>query len=140
MLTGIIPFDINKIMADDLDITTLEYRTVAAIVVYRDATEKIAESNDDLHDTGRQPTETIYLLVKKPRQDHAWQFPQGGVKVKKNETIPQAALRELAEECGSQLQVKLIDNENAVCVYQYPFPFEFIKQKKKKKRYAGAKV
>lgn len=130
-------------MEDTRDITGLEYRTVAGISVFRDPIERRLEdtNNDhDLHDTTRQPTERVYLLVKKPRQDHSWQFPQGGVKVKKNESVPQASLRELAEECGGQLHVKLIDQTKVICVYQYPFPSEFIKQKKKKKQYAGAKV
>jgi 8-oxo-dGTP pyrophosphatase MutT (NUDIX family) len=130
-------------MADDFDIAGLEYRTVAGIAVVRDSIEKSVDNtnnNYNLHDTMRKPTEKVYLLVKKPRADHAWQFPQGGLKIKKNETIPQAALRELAEECGGQLQVKLIDETSVFCTYQYPFPPEFIKLKKKKKQYAGAKV
>jgi len=40
-----------------------------------------------------------FLLVKKPRKQHAWQFPQGGVE--KNESFAEAALREFTEEVGA---------------------------------------
>ncbi|KAI7904925.1 uncharacterized protein BX663DRAFT_501051 [Cokeromyces recurvatus] len=119
----------------------LEYRSVAGISIYRSPTTAMNDSNDaDIHNVQRKPSEKLYLLVKKPREDHAWQFPQGGLKKKHNETIPQGALRELAEECGQDIQVKLIDEMEPFCVYQYSFPIEFIMSKKKKKRYAGAKV
>ena len=40
-----------------------------------------------------------FLLVKKPRQEHAWQFPQGGVDP--GEDNEEAARRELQEELGT---------------------------------------
>ena len=33
----------------------------------------------DLHSLDRNMDRVLYLLVKKPRKDHAWQMPQGGV-------------------------------------------------------------
>ncbi|CAO3635479.1 unnamed protein product [Mucor fragilis] len=119
-----------------------EYRSVAGIAVYRDPLlqEAQQDTNSDLHNIYREPGQRVYLLVKKPRVDHSWQFPQGGLKKKGNETVAQGALRELSEECGSNLAVDLIDTDTPFCIYQYPFPPEFIKSKKKKKQYAGAKV
>lgn len=40
-----------------------------------------------------------YLLVRKPRKEHAWQFPQGGVDA--DEGYEDAAKRELKEELGT---------------------------------------
>lgn len=117
-----------------------EYRSVAGIAVYRDPVPEIQEDSSSLHHIHREPGQRVYLLVKKPRDDHSWQFPQGGLKKKGNETVAQGALRELSEECGSDLVVDLIDTDEPFCIYQYPFPPEFIKLKKKKKQYAGAKV
>lgn len=70
----------------------------------------------------RKPFETVYLLVRKPRKNHAWQFPQGGQD--EGETAAEAALRELEEECGSSLKVKLIDNM-PIGHYSYKFPKGF---------------
>lgn len=63
-----------------------------------------------------------YLIVKKPRKENAWQFPQGGVD--DGETGKQAAVRELKEECGSSLSVKL-KGERPVGNYKYFFPADF---------------
>jgi putative (di)nucleoside polyphosphate hydrolase len=41
-----------------------------------------------------------FLLVHKPRKEHAWQFPQGGVD--EGENYEQAAKRELLEELGTE--------------------------------------
>lgn len=124
--------------------SNLEYRSVAGIAVYRDPLKETANftsfNNNDLRSIHREPKKKVYLLVKKPRNDHSWQFPQGGLKKKGNETVPQGALRELSEECGDSLVVELIDGTEPYCIYEYPFPPEFIKAKKKKKQYAGAKV
>ncbi|KAI9480389.1 MAG: hypothetical protein EXX96DRAFT_537664 [Benjaminiella poitrasii] len=122
------------------DEQVLEYRSVAGIAIYRPPIDSQLDNDHDMHNIQRKPVEKLYLLVKKPRQDHAWQFPQGGLKKKGNETVPQGALRELAEECGEDIKVRLIDEDEPFCIYQYPFSIEFIMSKKKKKRYAGAKV
>ena len=66
--------------------------------------------------------EDTYLVVKKPRKENAWQFPQGGVD--KGETGKQAAVRELQEECGASLSVKL-KGERPVGTYRYVFPKDF---------------
>ncbi|KAI9347139.1 hypothetical protein BD770DRAFT_289075, partial [Pilaira anomala] len=82
------------------------YRSVSAIIVRR-------------YKLNNTPTELTYLLVKKPRKSHAWQFPQGGQD--EGETGTEAALRELREECGSDLGVSLVDTA-PVGEYQYKFP------------------
>jgi putative (di)nucleoside polyphosphate hydrolase len=56
-----------------------------------------------------------FLLVKKPRTQHAWQFPQGGVE--NNESLAEAAKREFAEELGTD-QIKLL-SESECGIYHY---------------------
>ncbi len=68
-----------------------------------------------------------YLIVKKPRKDFAWQFPQGGVD--EGETYLQAAKRELREECGTNLSVKF-KGEKSLGFYDYTFPKNSIHFKK----------
>ncbi len=46
-----------------------------------------------------------FLLVKKPRTHHAWQFPQGGVE--KEESFEEAARREFVEELGTD-KIKIL--------------------------------
>lgn len=38
-----------------------------------------ADRTSDVRSLERKLDRVLYLLVKKPRQDHAWQMPQGGV-------------------------------------------------------------
>jgi len=40
--------------------------------------------NKDMKSLNRALQRTLYLIVKKPRNEHAWQFPQGGVNVKES--------------------------------------------------------
>ena len=41
--------------------------------------ETEADRNDDRRSLNRSLDQMLYLLVKKPRREHAWQMPQGGV-------------------------------------------------------------
>jgi large subunit ribosomal protein L46 len=66
--------------------------------------------------------EKKYLIVKKPRKNHAWQFPQGGVD--NGESAIQAAERELREECGKDLRINFLFNDS-VGEYKYNFPSDF---------------
>ncbi len=61
------------------------------------------------------------LLVHKPRNNDAWQLPQGGIEA--GETMEQAALRELQEETG--LELGPVDHVSTH-TYCYDFPPEFI--------------
>lgn len=79
-----------------------KYRPVAAVAVRRD---------------------DRWLLVRKPRKNHAWQFPQGGVD--EGESLVNAAVRELREECGTDLQTKI--SPDPVTSYRYDFPVDFIR-------------
>ena len=87
-----------------------------------------------LHRMGTNCGLDKYLIVKKPRKDNAWQFPQGGVDL--GETGLQAAKRELNEECGENLIVKF-KGERPVGAYKYLFPANF---KRHDKNIAGAHV
>ncbi len=75
-----------------------------------------------LHRVGTTCGKDKYLIVKKPRKENAWQFPQGGVDA--GETGKQAAVRELQEECGATLNVK-VKGERPVGEYRYIFPADF---------------
>jgi ADP-ribose pyrophosphatase YjhB (NUDIX family) len=49
---------------------------------------------------------SLFLTVKKARDQFAWAFPQGGYEPDKDgEHLRNAAARELAEECGANLRV-----------------------------------
>ena len=64
--------------------------------------------------------EDKFLIVKKPRKNNAWQFPQGGVD--EGETFQQAGEREVKEECGNDLEILI---KNKIGSYQYFFPADF---------------
>ncbi|KAI9027467.1 hypothetical protein CLU79DRAFT_697323 [Phycomyces nitens] len=115
------------------------YRPVAGIILKRLplTTSKKNDIPSETHDISRKPQESLYLVIKKPRKDHAWQFPQGGSEP--GETVVEAALRELKEECGSDLKVK-VDNKEIVGSYKYRFPKEFILSHIRSSKYVGAKV
>lgn len=113
------------------------YRSVSGIIVRRLPLKENNVGGLSLKDTSRKPTELLYLLVKKPRKDHAWQFPQGGQK--KKETAAEAAMRELREECGSNIKVNLVDT-SPIGIYQYKFPPKFVASRKRKDGSIGAKV
>lgn len=74
-----------------------------------------------------------FLLVKKPRKDNAWQFPQGGLDA--GETFYQGALRELREECGANIEVE--SNQKKVGEFCYFFPKNF---KRPDHKFVGAQV
>ncbi|KAI8641408.1 hypothetical protein BD408DRAFT_346097 [Parasitella parasitica] len=98
------------------------YRAVSSIVLRRLPLNEARPSTSDVKNVFRKSSETLYLLVKKPRKRHAYQFPQGGQDP--GESLSETALRELREECGSSLKVKLID-VSPIGAYQYKFPPNF---------------
>lgn len=75
-----------------------------------------------------------YLLVKKPRQHHAWQFPQGGVEAGENPL--EAAKREFEEELGTA-KIKILGDERAIYHYDWP---DNIELNEKLKNYRGQAV
>lgn len=58
-----------------------------------------------------------FLLVRKPRRHHAWQFPQGGCEP--GETFYATALREFQEELGTA-KIKLEPKEQGIFHYDWP--------------------
>ena len=118
-------------------------REVAGVIVRREQETNLQSSNGNLQSeknikpANRQSLKAKsyeYLIVKKPRKEHAWQFPQGGVD--EGETLIQAAERELQEECGESLQIKC-KSEEPVGNYKYFFPADFTRHNENIK---GAKV
>ena len=89
----------------------------------------------DAGDSGLAGTERqkAILMVRKPRKEHTWQLPQGGIDP--GETVREAALRELHEECGDRLLVEVV-SENPVGKYTYFFPEDF----QRWSEYKGAEV
>jgi len=57
-----------------------------------------------------------FLLVRKPRNRHAWQFPQGGVEA--GETFLDAAQREFSEEIGTS-KIEIVGGERGIYFYEW---------------------
>lgn len=59
---------------------------VAALEAQIQFNDRITEADrqKDMKSLERALARTLYLIVKKPREQHAWQFPQGGVRVCEN--------------------------------------------------------
>eukprot|EP00002_Diphylleia_rotans_P027384 TRINITY_DN548_c0_g5_i1.p1 TRINITY_DN548_c0_g5~~TRINITY_DN548_c0_g5_i1.p1 ORF type:complete len:260 (-),score=61.76 TRINITY_DN548_c0_g5_i1:509-1288(-) len=62
-----------------------------------------ADRTNNFHSLNRALQHKLFLIVKKDRSEHAWQYPQGGVEA--GETLRQAAMREFVEECGNDMKV-----------------------------------
>lgn len=81
-----------------------------------------ADEAGDRRSTNRRLDRRLFLLVKKDRAEHAWQFPQGGLEG--DETLRAAAERELAEETALSHaggDVYFLSNAPAGHLeYQYP--------------------
>ncbi|SCV72220.1 BQ2448_4914 [Microbotryum intermedium] len=84
-----------------------------------------ADEKGDLKSLERKGDRTLYMLLKKNRKTHAWQFPQGGVEG--DESLLEAAQRELIEETGPNMDVWPIGKVPAGA-YSYPFPEEHAKK------------
>ncbi|RHZ54735.1 hypothetical protein Glove_423g17 [Diversispora epigaea] len=93
-----------------------------------------ADIENDVKSLDRVLQRTLYLIVKKPRNKHAWQFPQGGVE--KPETLLQTATRELEEECGNHMDVWFV-GRRPIGYYKYEYPEGYSRDLVK---YTGAKV
>ncbi|GAA5947691.1 hypothetical protein JCM3765_001037 [Sporobolomyces pararoseus] len=89
------------------------------------AKETAADKSGDVKSLERKADRTVYLLLKKKRSQHAWQFPQGGVEG--DESLVEAARRELAEETGPNMDVWTVGRVPAGA-YSYAFPAEHVKR------------
>ncbi|KAF9103892.1 54S ribosomal protein L17 mitochondrial [Mortierella sp. GBA35] len=96
-----------------------------------------ADRKNDVRSLERALARTLYLIVKKPRDQHAWQFPQGGVRVCEN--LQEATGRELTEECGSNMDLWFVGRV-PVGHYQYNFPSDFVAKSESGAAIKGAKV
>lgn len=67
----------------------------------------------------RMMDRSLFLVVRKPRDRHAWQFPQG--KSEGEESLRQTAERELKEECGDELRTWFVGQAPVAHMkYEYP--------------------
>ncbi|BGP28238.1 hypothetical protein JCM10295v2_007225 [Rhodotorula toruloides] len=96
--------------------------------------ETETDKKGDVTSLERKADRTLYLLLKKDRREHAWQFPQGGVEGE--ESLIEAAKRELHEETGVNVDVWPSGRVPAGA-YTYAFSAE---HKKKHPEHEGAKV
>ncbi|GAA5935813.1 mitochondrial 54S ribosomal protein mL46 MRPL17 [Sporobolomyces koalae] len=89
--------------------------------------EKVTEADKagSVQSLERKADRTVYLLLKKKRSAHAWQFPQGGVEG--DESLVEAARRELVEETGPNMDVWSVGRVPAGA-YTYAFPAEHVKK------------
>jgi large subunit ribosomal protein L46 len=87
--------------------------------------ETEADKKNDIKSLDRALQRTLYLIVKKPRDQHAWQFPQGAVE--DGEYLHDAAERELAEECGKNMDVWFVGRQ-PIGHYTYKFSEDHVKK------------
>ncbi|KPV72839.1 uncharacterized protein RHOBADRAFT_55515 [Rhodotorula graminis WP1] len=87
--------------------------------------ETEADRKGDLRSLERRADRTLYLLLKKKRDQHAWQFPQGAVDG--TESLVDAAHRELVEETGPNVDAWPVGRVPASAL-EYPFPPEHRKK------------
>ncbi|RKP09650.1 NUDIX hydrolase domain-like protein [Thamnocephalis sphaerospora] len=93
-----------------------------------------ADQEGDRRSLDRALQRTLYLVVKRPRDRYQWQFPQGGVEAE--EALHDAGRRELAEECGPDMDIWFV-GRRPVGFTQYAYPTEHTK---KFPEHDGAKV
>ncbi|KAF9914436.1 54S ribosomal protein L17 mitochondrial [Lobosporangium transversale] len=94
---------------------------VAAIETKVQFNDRVTEADrkNDIRSLERALQRTLYLIVKKPRDLHSWQFPQGGVHVCEN--LQEAANRELQEECGGNMDLWFVGRV-PIGHYEYSHP------------------
>ncbi|GAA5858029.1 hypothetical protein JCM8547_006670 [Rhodosporidiobolus lusitaniae] len=87
--------------------------------------ETEADRKGDVRSLERRADRTLYLLLKKKREQHAWQFPQGGVEG--TESLVAAAQRELLEEVGVNVDVWPVGRVPAGAM-EYKLPAKEVKK------------
>ncbi|GAA5852871.1 hypothetical protein JCM9279_006209 [Rhodotorula babjevae] len=83
--------------------------------------ETEADRSGDARSLERRADRTLYLLLKKKRDQHAWQFPQGAVS--STESLVDAAHRELLGEAGPNVDAWPVGRVPASAL-EYEFPPE----------------
>lgn len=119
----------NQVKLDDEDAVTSQMNKFETGSRVTEADQK-----NDIKSLDRALQRTLYLIVKKPRDQHAWQFPQGSVE--EGEYLHDAAERELGEECGKDMDVWFVGRQ-PIGHYTYKFPEDHVK---KHPGASGAKV
>ncbi|KAI9141827.1 hypothetical protein BKA69DRAFT_1038150 [Paraphysoderma sedebokerense] len=115
------------------------------------STQKSTTSSEqDYKSLTRSPHENLYLIVKKERQNHSWQFPQGHINIipettdnskppSKHEPLHVAAKRELLEECGKNMDVWMV-GKMPIGVYTYDYQQPSKTDKKRAEKASAAKI
>ena len=71
--------------------------------------------------TWRRLDTSVFLLLKKDREEHAWQFPQGGWIEDDGTSLRVTAEREFKEVCGDHMPHYFVSNApNSFYAYAYP--------------------
>jgi hypothetical protein len=83
-----------------------DFRTIGGFQMASRTTE--ADRTGDRKSRERKLDSRLFLLVKKDRDEHAWQFAQGGRD--DGETMRQCAEREGREELGKNLELHFASN------------------------------
>eukprot|EP01126_Amoeba_proteus_P033586 TRINITY_DN3301_c0_g1_i5.p1 TRINITY_DN3301_c0_g1~~TRINITY_DN3301_c0_g1_i5.p1 ORF type:complete len:361 (+),score=68.38 TRINITY_DN3301_c0_g1_i5:93-1085(+) len=94
-----------------------------------------ADRQGDTRSVYRALDRKLFLIVKKSRNEHSWQFPQGTIK--DGETLRLAAERELREECNVGGELECYFSGNGPLGY---LNYAFEPQLQKKSKTYGAKV
>ncbi|KAF9187053.1 54S ribosomal protein L17 mitochondrial [Haplosporangium sp. Z 767] len=112
---------------------------VAALEAKVEFNDRVTEADrkNDVRSLERALQRTLYLIVKKSRDQHPWQFPQGGVHVCEN--LQEAAGRELQEECGSNMDLWFVGRV-PIGHYSYKFPKDYAPKTETTSAIKGAKV
>lgn len=72
-----------------------------------------------------------FLIVRKPREYNAWQFPQGGLEM--DEDARTAAMREFTEELGTD-KIRIAEQECGI------FRYEWSEEMQRERGFAGQNV
>ncbi|KAG0256845.1 54S ribosomal protein L17 mitochondrial [Mortierella polycephala] len=129
----------SKTPADPAADVESEEDRVAALETKIEFNDRVTEADrkNDVRSLERALQRTLYLIVKKPRDQHAWQFPQGGVHLCEN--LQEAAGRELQEECGSNMDLWFVGRV-PIGHYNYKLPKDYVPKIQNTSAIKGTKV